>query len=132
MRQQPDVARALEQIASVTKAVVGVGSWEPGQSTLYDSASEAERKSLTEHGVCAEVSGVFLAADGTPLTSPLTDRMIGIRANQMLAVDQVLAIPYGLKKRSAVLAAVKSGLVNSVVTHSSLATALLAAPVDPT
>jgi DNA-binding transcriptional regulator LsrR (DeoR family) len=131
MRQQPDVARALEQIASVTKAVVGVGSWEPGQSTLYDSASDAERESLTEHGVCAEVSGVFVAADGTPLQSPLTDRMIGIGASQMLAVDQVLAIAYGVKKRRAVLAAVQSGLVNSVVTHASLAVALLSPPVDP-
>jgi DNA-binding transcriptional regulator LsrR (DeoR family) len=131
MRQQPDVAKALEQIASVTKAVVGVGSWEAGQSTLYDSASDAERRSLTEHGVCAEVSGVFVAADGTPLQSPLNDRMIGIGASQMLAVDQVLAIAYGVKKRRAVLAAVQSGLVNSLVTHASLASALLSAPVDP-
>jgi DNA-binding transcriptional regulator LsrR (DeoR family) len=131
MRQQPDVAKALEQIASVTKAVVGVGSWQPGQSTLYDSASDAERRSLTEHGVCAEVSGVFVAADGTPLQSPLNDRMIGIGASQMLAVDQVLAIAYGVKKRRAVLAAVQSGLVNSLVTHASLASALLSAPVDP-
>jgi DNA-binding transcriptional regulator LsrR (DeoR family) len=131
MRHQPDVARALEQIASVTKAVVGVGSWEPGQSTLYDSASDAERESLTEHGVCAEVSGVFLAADGTPLQSPLSDRMIGIRASQLRAVDQVLAIPYGLQKRRAALAAVRSGLINSVVTHSSLALALLSAPDEP-
>jgi len=74
---------------------------------------------------------VFVAADGTPLQSPLTDRMIGIGASQMLAVDQVLAIAYGVKKRRAVLAAIQSGLVNSVVTHASLASALLSSPVDP-
>ena len=133
MRQQPEVARALAQITFVTKAVAGIGRWEPGQSTLYDSASNADRKSLTRQGVCADVGGVFIAADGTPLQTSLSDRMIGINATQMLAVDQVLAIPYGLRKRPAVLAAVKSGLVNSIVTHASLASALLAEAggVDP-
>lgn len=133
MRQQPEVARALAQIAFVTKAVAGIGCWEPGQSTLYDSASNADRKSLTRQGVCADVGGVFIAADGTPLQTSLSDRMIGINAAQMLAIDQVLAIPYGLRKRPAVLAAVRSGLVNSIVTHASLASALLAeaGSVDP-
>jgi DNA-binding transcriptional regulator LsrR (DeoR family) len=130
MRQQPDVARALEQIASVTKAVAGIGSWEPGQSTLYDSTSDADRRSLTKQGVCADVGGVFIAADGTPLQTSLNDRMIGISATQMLAVDQVLVIPYGIKKRRALLAAVSSGLVNSIVTHASLASALLSRPPD--
>jgi DNA-binding transcriptional regulator LsrR (DeoR family) len=132
MRQQPDVAKALEQIASVTKAVAGIGCWEPGQSTLYDSASEADRRSLAEQGVCADVGGVFIAADGTPLQTSLNDRMVGINATQLLAVDQVLAIPYGLRKRRAVLAAVKSGLVNSIVTHTSLASALLSGVEDDT
>jgi DNA-binding transcriptional regulator LsrR (DeoR family) len=130
MRQQPDVARALEQIASVTKAVAGIGSWEPGQSTLYDSTSDADRRSLTKQGVCADVGGVFIAADGTPLQTSLNDRMIGISAAQMLAVDQVLVIPYGMKRRRALLAAVNSGLVNSIVTHASLASALLSRPPD--
>ena len=58
--------------------------------------------------------------------------MIGINATQMLAIDQVLAIPYGLRKRPAVLAAVRSGMVNSIVTHASLASALLSdADGDP-
>jgi DNA-binding transcriptional regulator LsrR (DeoR family) len=126
MRQQPEVARALEQITLVTMAVAGIGGWEHGQSSLYDSASDADRKSLARLGVCADVGGVFIAADGTPLQTTLTDRMIGINATQMLAINQVIAIPYGLKKRSAVLAAVRSGLVNSIVTHASLASALLA------
>ena len=92
-----------------------------GLSTVYDTASARDRQSLTRQGVCADVGGVFLAADGTPLQTSLTDRMIGIDATQMLAIDQVLAIPYGLRKQPAVLAAVRSGMINSIVTHASLA-----------
>ena len=125
MRQQPEVARALQQIAFVTKAVAGIGYWQAGLSTVYDTASARDRQSLTRQGVCADVGRVFLAADGAPLQTSLTDRMIGIDATQMLAIDQVLAIPYGLRKRPAVLAAVRSGMINSIVTHASLASALL-------
>jgi len=126
MRRQPEVARALAEIAHVTLAVAGIGCWERGQSTLYDAASDADRTALARQGVCADVGGVFIAADGTPLQTSLNDRMVGIDATQMAAVDQVLAIAYGLGKRRAVLAAVRSGLVKSVVTHASLASALLA------
>ena len=125
LRQQPDVARALSQIPLVTKAVAGIGSWEAGLSTLYDSASDADRTSLSTQGVCADVGCVFISADGTPLQTSLNERMVGINASQLRDVDEVIAIPYGIRKRDAVLAAVRSGLVNSLVTHASLATALL-------
>lgn len=126
LRQQPEVARAFSLIPSVTKAVVGVGAWGPEQSTLYDAAAEAERAQLTRMGVCAEVSGVLLDASGTPMTTDLTQRMIGITAEQMRAVPEVIGIVYGTTKAHAVLAAVRGGLVDSLVTHSTLAAELIA------
>lgn len=125
LRRQPDVARAFEQIDSVTKAVAGIGRWAPGQSTLHDAAPAAEQKELAEAGVCADVGGVFLSADGTPLSTSLNDRMVGINAAQMKAIPEVIGIPYGLSKAPAVLATLRGGMVNSLVTHSSLALALL-------
>ena len=56
LRQQPEVARAYGQLPQVTKAVAGVGLWGPGQSTLYDISSEADRKELRDLGVCADIS----------------------------------------------------------------------------
>jgi len=130
LRGQPEVARAFGLIGSVTKAVAGVGAWEPEQSTLYDATSEAERGELREAGVCAEVSGVLIGDDGHPVTAPLTERMIGISAAQMRAVPEVIGIVYGLAKARAVLAAVRGGYVDSLVTHSTLATALIDAVVS--
>jgi DNA-binding transcriptional regulator LsrR (DeoR family) len=127
LRQQPEVARALSLIGSVTKAVAGVGAWEPEQSTLYDATGEKERKWLARRGVCADVSGVLVDADGEPVPADLTERMIGITAAQMRAVPEVIAIVYGLAKTRAVLAAVRGGMVDSLVTHSTLATALIEA-----
>jgi DNA-binding transcriptional regulator LsrR (DeoR family) len=125
LRQQPDVARAFKMSPSVTKAVVGIGRWAAGQSTLFDAATVHERRQLTRQGVCADIGGVFVANDGTPLETDLNERMVSISAAQMAGIQEVIAIPYGEGKRTAAQAALKSGLVHSVVTSASLAMALL-------
>src|SRR3954451_22564543 len=125
LRQQREVALAFAQLPRVTAAVMGVGLWAAGQSTLYDTVKEHDRRELRRLGVCAEVSGVFLAEDGTPVRTELTDRIIGIDAQQMRAIPEVVVIAYGTAKVPAVRAALVSGLVGGLVTHSSVARALL-------
>ncbi len=127
LRQQPEVARAFSLIPSVTTAVAGVGAWAAEQSTLYDATGEAERAELGRRGVCADVSGVLVDACGEPVAAGLTERMIGITAEQMRVVPEVIGIVYGMAKVHAVLAAVRGGMVNSLVTHSTLAAALIEA-----
>ena len=125
LRGQPEVARAFSQLPSVTKAVGGVGLWEAGQSTLYDTSSEHDRRALRELGVCADISGVFLSADGEPVPTELADRMIAISAEEMRTIPEVIVIPYGIRKAPAVRAALRSGLVGGIVTHATLARAVL-------
>jgi DNA-binding transcriptional regulator LsrR (DeoR family) len=128
LRQQPEVARAFAQLPTVTKAVAGVGLWAPGESTLYDASSEADRRALVRLGVRADLSGVFVSEDGEPVLTELSDRMIGITAEQMRTIPEVIAIPYGAAKLPAVRAVLRSGLIRGIVTHTSLARAVLGEP----
>jgi DNA-binding transcriptional regulator LsrR (DeoR family) len=125
LRRQPEVARAFSQLPSVTKAVGGVGLWEAGQSTLYDTSSDRDRRTMRELGVCADISGVFLSAEGEPVLTELADRMIAISAEEMRTIPEVIVIPYGIRKAPAVRAALRSGLVGGMVTHATLAQAVL-------
>jgi DNA-binding transcriptional regulator LsrR (DeoR family) len=125
LREQPEVAQAFSQVPRVTKAVAGVGFWGPGESTLYDAAGDRDRRALHRLGVCADISGVFLSAAGEPVKTDLTKRMIGIDADQMRAIPEVIVIVFGMAKAPALRAALKSGLVDGVVTHTALARALL-------
>src|SRR4051794_32118341 len=125
LRQQPEVARAFGQLPSVTKAVAGVGLWECGQSTLYDASTESDRRALRDLGVCADISGVFVSAQGDPVPTDLAERMIAISAEEMRAIPEVIVIPYGVRKAPAVFAALRSGLVGGIVTHTTLAEAVL-------
>jgi DNA-binding transcriptional regulator LsrR (DeoR family) len=128
LRYQPEVARAFDQLPRVTKAVAGLGLWAPGQSTLFDTAGDTDREELRSLGVCAEVSGVFLAADGSPVSAPLSERMIGIGTHEMAAIPEVVVIAYGTAKAPAARASLRSGLVHGLVTHTALAQALLDGP----
>lgn len=125
--RQPEVARAIEQFSSVTKAVVGVGGWSPPNSTVYDAISPAERKTLLRLGVRADVSGVLLNAEGAAVQAPLTQRMVCISASQLRRIPDVIGIAYGPEKSAAARAAMIGGYVDSIVTHTSFATALLSA-----
>lgn len=122
---QPDIARAIARFPSVTKAVVAIGSWLPPFSTVYDAIGGAERDSLVDLGVRADVSGVLLDGAGSPVEAPLSQRMICITAGQLREVPEVIALAYGVQKADAVRAAVHGGYVNGLVTHSALAELLV-------
>jgi DNA-binding transcriptional regulator LsrR (DeoR family) len=125
LRHQPEVSEAISHYGSVTKAVVGLGLWAHGQSTIYDAIGEKARNQLLRRGVIADISGVFVNADGAPVQSRESERVIAINADQLDAIDEVVAIPYGLAKVQAARAAVRSGLVTGIVTHAPLARALI-------
>jgi DNA-binding transcriptional regulator LsrR (DeoR family) len=109
----------------VTIAVVSIGAWSPGLSTIYDAVTPAERESLTALGVHAELAGVFIGADGGPLATPLDSRMIVTQAPLFTRIPFVLGVAYDAAKSPAVLAAIRGGLVHGLVTHTELAGRLL-------
>ena len=125
LRRIPEVARTLRQIASVTKAVIGVGLWAPGESTVSDATEGPLREDLRRRGVCGEVAGVLIDATGNEVESGLPARMICPSADELRSIPEVLTIAYGSARAPAVKAAVRGGLVDSLVTHTALANSLL-------
>ena len=126
LRRQPEVARSMGRLSKVTKALVGIGSWEPGASTVHDALAAKERQQLRRLGGTAEISGVLIDDQGRPVPAPLAARTIGVSALQLNAIPDVVALAYGGDKARAVRAALISGLVKGLVTHSELASQLLA------
>jgi DNA-binding transcriptional regulator LsrR (DeoR family) len=105
--------------------VVGIGSWQPVRSDLYDVLTADERTALRQAGVLADLSGTFFDATGTPITMPQARRVIGISAAQLAAVPDVICVAYGRERAPAVRAAVPAGCVTTLVTTSALAQELI-------
>ena len=96
-----------------------------GLSTVADAVTEAEWREGRDKGVCAEIGGVQLDAEGRPVATSLTERLISIDAERLRAVDDVIGLVYGAEKAGAVRAALQGGFVTSLVTHGAMARALL-------
>lgn len=125
LRRQTSVAQGLALAGEVTHAVVGIGQWAPGLSTQYDVASSADRAEASEAGVVGESAGVYFDVRGDPVTVALSERLITISWAQLCAIPEVVAIAFGSAKAQAVQAAVRGGLVTSLVIDGDLAAALL-------
>jgi len=132
LRKQPEVVRAMSLVPKVSVAVVGVGAWSPGLSTIHDSVEQDDRDLTARLGVVAEISGVFVDQLGAAVRPPLSRRIVGISADELSKIDNVLAIAYDEAKADATVAALRSGLVNGLITHSGLARKLVEqSPVHP-
>lgn len=119
------IADAYARFARVTIGVVAVGSWAPPDSQLYDAVENAGlADDLVSQGVVAEVCATLFDADGGIIHS-LEDRSIAITAEQLRAIPEVIAVAGGQLKTTAILAALRSGIVNSLVTDAALAQRLL-------
>ena len=124
LRRQVDVREALHRLDALTRAVVSVGAWRPGESTVHDALERPLQEELRTAGVQAEVSGLLLAADGSAIDA-LAHRTISISAAQLRRTPDVIAVAAGARRADAVAAVLRSGLVHGVVADAALARAVL-------
>lgn len=125
LRRQPDIAGAFAHFDRLTKAVVAVGSWEPGYSTVWDAVSVQERESYRRLGARAEVSARLLDAGGRDLVTDLDGRVMAITTAQLREVPEVIAVVGGSARAHAAEAALRSGFVTTLVTDAAVARHLL-------
>jgi DNA-binding transcriptional regulator LsrR (DeoR family) len=125
LRRQPDVMQTAALVPDVTVAVVGIGAWAAGLSTIFDAVEPELRTRVGRSGVVGEISGVLIDRNGRELINPLSKRIIGVTGQQLSAIKVVLGVAYGQEKAPAVRSALVGGLVTSLVTHSGLARRLI-------
>ncbi|WP_432497900.1 sugar-binding transcriptional regulator [Kineococcus gypseus] len=126
LRCQPEIARALAELDTLTRAVVSIGAWLPGESTALDSLDAGTGERLTRAGVVAEITGVLLGADGAEVPG-LADRVVGVTGEQLRRTGEVVAMSTGAAgvRAPATTAVLRSGLVSTLVTHAELAREVL-------
>jgi DNA-binding transcriptional regulator LsrR (DeoR family) len=124
LREQPMIAATLECYERVTVAVVSVGAWMPPVSQVYDRLTAEERSQLLAAGVVAETCALMFDRDGKAVPM-IDDRRVGISLQSLREVPNVIAIAGGEAKAPAILALLKSGVINGLVTDTAAARLLL-------
>lgn len=125
LRHQPGIAEAFDHFGEITKAVVSIGAWAPGQSTVYDVLGERDRAAIAERGVTAEVAARLFDADGYEVSTGLSHYVLAISSSQLQAVDEVIALAGGKAKATAIDSVLRSGTVSTLITDAAAAESLL-------
>jgi DNA-binding transcriptional regulator LsrR (DeoR family) len=119
-------AATLGQFDSLTRAVVGIGSWMPGASSIRAALSDADARAVDHAGGVADVASIVLDANGRQVRAAgLPERCIAIREEQLRRVPDVIAIAGGAAKAPAIAAALRSGLIHRLITDEAAARLLV-------
>lgn len=125
LRRQPGIAETFGQFAHLTKAVVSIGAWHPGESTVHDALDAAEREAIRRRGAKGEIVARLFDADGAALSTGLAHHVLAISTEELRRVPEVIALGYTEPKAEAIDAVLRSGMISTLVTDSTAALPLL-------
>lgn len=124
LRRQQEIAGALTKADSLDLAVVAIGAWKAGSSTVWDRADADVRQAAVEAGAVAECSGRLLNRAGAPVESGLDEQIIAVTIKQLQRTPKVIAVAQGQARAEAVRAVAKAGFVTTLIMDVPLAQAL--------
>jgi DNA-binding transcriptional regulator LsrR (DeoR family) len=118
LRNDPFVMRSLEQGAAANLAIMGIGAPRPDsilcrQSTIVSWSEIAE---LQKQGAVGDINLRYYDDKGFPVESDLDSRVIGLTLDEIRKIDRVVGVAGGSAKFEAIRAALKSNLVDILVT----------------
>lgn len=124
----PYVRETMDLFGRITLAIVGIGSTEPSRMLARSGNvfTSHELSDVVEAGAVGDMSLRFFDADGQPVLTPLDDRVIGMRLEELAKVDRVLALAGGPAKAEAIQSALNTGVIDILVTDKFTARRLLA------
>jgi DNA-binding transcriptional regulator LsrR (DeoR family) len=127
MLEDPYVRQATALFRSLTLALVGIGAVEPSKllAASGNVFSPRELQSLRDRGAVGDICLRFFDAMGTPITTPLNDRVIAIELADLRRVDRVVGIAGGRRKTEAILGALRGRLINVLITDRATAERLV-------
>lgn len=113
--RHPMIKGTMGRFRHTSKAFLTIGGWPDSSLLAQILADGGERDVYEEHGVVAEVGTSLLDIDGRSV-SGLGDRFIGIPEDQLRTVPLRVAIGGGQGKHDAVIATLRSGLADVLIT----------------
>lgn len=125
LRAHPGIRDALAMADRLDVAVLAVGRWRAGSSTVFDAVSPQLQAAASDAGAVAEISGRLFSIEGQPVSSPLDDLVVGVSADQLRTAGTTIALVSGSDRAAAVVAACRAGIVDVLVTTTSIASDIL-------
>lgn len=122
------VRETMDMFGKITLAIVGIGAIEP--STMLARSgnifSSRELAAIAEAGGVGDISIRFFDAQGRFVKTPLDDRVIGMTLEELAKIDRVIALAGGQAKTEAIRGALRTGVIDLLITDKFTAARLVA------
>lgn len=125
LRRHSDIRSAIDLFPAVTTALLSVGAWNPPVSQVRDVLPIDDLANALSKGCVADIAGILIQADGTPLDADFQERCINISYDQLQQVPRVVAVAGGAAKADAIRTVSGAGLITELFTDHALAEAVL-------
>jgi DNA-binding transcriptional regulator LsrR (DeoR family) len=129
LHEDPHVQAALGHFDTLDTVYVGIGAIGTNPVLNDGSSLPADtHAALVAAGAVGDIALRFFDASGAPVRTSLDDRILGITAEQLHKVPRVVAVAGGPEKVEAILAALKSKMVDVLITDRDTAEELVRRP----
>jgi DNA-binding transcriptional regulator LsrR (DeoR family) len=127
LRDDYQISQVLNLAAQATVAVLGLGVPAPDSVLLRDGniISPADLTSLQASGAVGDLALRYVDAEGRPVDLEFNERIIGLTLEQIARIPRVIGVAGGVAKREIVLAALRAGILDVLVTDQATAEGLL-------
>ncbi len=117
LMQEKAVAETFRRARACQFLLTGVGDVSRS-APLYQQGflSDTDLQDLRARGAVGDVMGHFIAADGSPVASPLDERLMGLELPELARIPSRVLLAGGKDKVAPIRAAVRSGLFNILIT----------------
>ncbi len=124
--KDPSVDEVMKSWKELDLALVGIGSLEPSPLLRQsgNALTEDEQDQLRGAGAVGDVCLRFFDANGSPVKTPLDQRVMSITPADLRQVPRRVGVAGGASKYKAIRAALRGGWVNILVTDLDTARAL--------
>lgn len=118
------VSEVIKRWDKLTTAVIGIGAIPPQPGSIV-YVGEKYMSMMEEKGAVGDICGRYFDVDGNLVEAEFYERMIGISLDQIRSTKRVVAVAGGVEKTRAVIAAMKTNLINVLFIDEMLADSIL-------
>ena len=128
----PYLRETMDLFGKITLGIVGIGAVEPSGmlSRSGNVFTTRELEDVREAGGVGDMSLRFFDADGGLVKTPLDERVIGITLEELGQIDRVIALAGGQSKTEAIRGALRTGVIDILITDRFTAARLLGIEVE--
>jgi deoxyribonucleoside regulator len=130
--QEHPISETVKKMNQIDLALLGISSDNPEDSSLvregFTSLKEATQ--IQSMGGIGHICGYHFNKAGKILDIPENKGIIGIDIKQMRNIPKVIGVACGSEKAEAILGAIRSGLINGIVTDENTVLKILSSVQD--